>query len=311
MEGSVGNDNSQDLQGEYSPNNSGMNTGKEDKSKRSNSKGPARSKRRSKNDRQGRDYECDMCDKKYLSYPALYTHKKQKHSTPDASTPKNAAPINRRGRPPKNENITPLTERYFEAEDKRVGDTPSDLEDWYKIALSEFQTKNMTLDSKLFGLQLEYNENPLYKAIQHIINMDTSILSQSNKEEKVADDAFALYLRYCSEKVNEEFLIDIWKFIIFYREAFNQYGPEKYNSDDPNSKWEKQFYERLHKKYFDKSFSDLAPTEFLPDVANELFIFFQLQYNKMDITKDIIKDLTLNFTYWLHKCGLTTARVIV
>jgi hypothetical protein len=35
-------------------------------------------KRRSKNDNIGRDFACG-CGKKYLSYPALYTHIKTKH----------------------------------------------------------------------------------------------------------------------------------------------------------------------------------------------------------------------------------------
>ena len=38
-----------------------------------------RSKRRSKNDNVGRTYTCG-CGKSYLSYPALYTHIKQKHN---------------------------------------------------------------------------------------------------------------------------------------------------------------------------------------------------------------------------------------
>ena len=36
-------------------------------------------KRRSKNDNQGRNFRCG-CGKKYLSYPALYTHIKTKHN---------------------------------------------------------------------------------------------------------------------------------------------------------------------------------------------------------------------------------------
>jgi hypothetical protein len=36
----------------------------------------AKSKRRSKNDVDGRDFKCKYCDKTYLSYPALYTHMK-------------------------------------------------------------------------------------------------------------------------------------------------------------------------------------------------------------------------------------------
>ena len=38
----------------------------------------AKHKRRSKNDNQGRDFRCG-CGKRYLSYPALYTHIKTKH----------------------------------------------------------------------------------------------------------------------------------------------------------------------------------------------------------------------------------------
>jgi hypothetical protein len=36
-------------------------------------------KRRVRTDKQNRDYKCP-CGKSYLSYPALYTHLKQKHS---------------------------------------------------------------------------------------------------------------------------------------------------------------------------------------------------------------------------------------
>ena len=41
-----------------------------------------RSKRRTK-DASGRDHKCSFCQKTYLSYPALYTHLKNKHVGPD------------------------------------------------------------------------------------------------------------------------------------------------------------------------------------------------------------------------------------
>lgn len=43
--------------------------------------GRNRNKRRSKNDNEGRNHKCTLCGKSYLSYPALYTHIKQKHNT--------------------------------------------------------------------------------------------------------------------------------------------------------------------------------------------------------------------------------------
>ena len=49
--------------------------------------------RRSKNDNDGRNHKCQTCGKCYLSYPALYTHIKNKHSTSSGNGNK------QRGRP--------------------------------------------------------------------------------------------------------------------------------------------------------------------------------------------------------------------
>ena len=37
-------------------------------------------KRRSRYDTSGRDFKCNICEKTYLSYPAMYTHMKNKHA---------------------------------------------------------------------------------------------------------------------------------------------------------------------------------------------------------------------------------------
>ena len=42
-------------------------------------------KRRSKREVEGRNYICKLCSKSYLSYPALYTHYRQKHNTNNSS----------------------------------------------------------------------------------------------------------------------------------------------------------------------------------------------------------------------------------
>ena len=60
-------------------------------------------KRRSKNDVEGRDFKCNFCPKTYLSYPALYTHIKQKHSKgPDGEIRAPPTSGRGRGRPRKN-----------------------------------------------------------------------------------------------------------------------------------------------------------------------------------------------------------------
>ena len=54
-------------------------------------------KRRSKSEVEGRTHECKLCNKSYLSYPALYTHYKLKHNTNNSSG-------RGRGRPKKEQN---------------------------------------------------------------------------------------------------------------------------------------------------------------------------------------------------------------
>ena len=36
--------------------------------------------RRSRYETNGRDFKCQVCEKTYLSYPAMYTHMKNKHA---------------------------------------------------------------------------------------------------------------------------------------------------------------------------------------------------------------------------------------
>lgn len=68
-------------------------------------------KRRSKNDIQGRDHKCTFCDKTYLSYPALYTHMKNKHAKgPDGQPLINFNSGRGRGRPKKNSHLFPLNQ---------------------------------------------------------------------------------------------------------------------------------------------------------------------------------------------------------
>jgi len=81
-------------------------------------------KRRSKNDNQGRDFKCKYCEKTYLSYPALYTHMKQKHSKgPDGELRNPPTSGRGRGRPRKNpyQRLDPRTEDFFKAPERDGG----------------------------------------------------------------------------------------------------------------------------------------------------------------------------------------------
>ena len=84
-------------------------------------------KRRSKNDVNGRDFKCTFCDKTYLSYPALYTHMKNKHAKGPDGQPLIAFNSGRgRGRPKKNSlgsrnHVEPTSHYFFRTIDKVGG----------------------------------------------------------------------------------------------------------------------------------------------------------------------------------------------
>lgn len=84
-------------------------------------------KRRSKNDVNGRDFKCTFCDKTYLSYPALYTHMKNKHAKGPDGQPLIAFNSGRgRGRPKKNSlgsrnHVEPTSGYFFRTIDKVGG----------------------------------------------------------------------------------------------------------------------------------------------------------------------------------------------
>ena len=90
----------------------------------SNNEEHKKRKRATKKESDVRNFKCTQCDKSYLSYPALYTHCKQKHNTNNHSG-------RNRGRPKKEQNdlgfekdmYDPLTTDFFHKEE-RTGVTP-------------------------------------------------------------------------------------------------------------------------------------------------------------------------------------------
>ena len=113
---------------------------------------------RSKNDNWGRDFNCKYCDKQYLSYPALYTHIKQKHSRgPNGQIVSLPTSGRGRGRPKKNPNqrADPRTEEFFKTSEREGG--PIDpLSSFIEVYESIFYlTQNYNMNG--------FNQQPILK----------------------------------------------------------------------------------------------------------------------------------------------------
>eukprot|EP00347_Sterkiella_histriomuscorum_P012296 403369133 len=83
-------------------------------------------KRRSKNDNQGRNFRCG-CGKKYLSYPALYTHIKTKHNgvTPTGTNTSQFQTGRGRGRPRKIQTLVQDKEEQLKVQQQNQLINPS------------------------------------------------------------------------------------------------------------------------------------------------------------------------------------------
>lgn len=145
-------------------------------------------KRRSKNDVQGRDHKCSVCDKTYLSYPALYTHMKNKHAKgPDGQPLLQLNPGRGRGRPKKNasgvrfSHIEPTTEEFFKAKEKGGG--PIDPMTGFKEVYTEIFIKKAKPP-----IQEETNMNELEQTNEEKKMMMMMDDDDENEDEHMKDD---------------------------------------------------------------------------------------------------------------------------
>lgn len=248
-------------------------------------------KRRSKHDKEGRSHRCTLCEKSYLSYPALYTHAKTKHAG-DPSPTKNS-----RGRPRKaTENfVVKKINDFFDARE-RQGNTPDPL----KILLRTI----VRLDKKInWGLE-KYEEHPLIQVMQ-------------KGSRETCDCAFAEYCLQAARVTNEFYFEKICAIILGYRECLNKYGWYKLFKEQEESKheeddspkittcleWTVEQQSRMREEY-----SAVNEAEKLPEVANEFILLFAKEY-ELGVTDSEAIDITLNMCEWMHTNGLTKTQV--
>lgn len=210
--------------------------------------------RRSKHDNDGRIHKCAYCVKTYLSYPALYTHQKQKHSRGPGGELRAPPTSGRgRGRPRKNpyQRTDPKSEEYFNQPERKGG--PTDPLLWFhelfeillkgkyrsieeyplykelvQFSMKAGDAKGPESEKKVEGKGAEENKDGASKPDKNKNwkrNYDD--LSHYDKLDMLVDEIFALYLFRTSRKTNEMFYKTILAYVIFFRECLNKIGWQK------------------------------------------------------------------------------------
>ena len=254
-------------------------------------------KRRSKSDIQGRNYECEICLKSYLSYPALYTHRKLKHNTNINCSGRS------RGRPKKEVNGNNLEKRKYNpinytffSKEERTGrtDPKTEINKCIDTAFSELYSKENKERNELrnmkFNILIE-NHPFLYKFKQDKHDIYRNVIN----EYQIIDIVLIDYLNKMSMFCNSQYFTKLIKFVTLFREHVNKYN---YNKTKKNSE--------------NKEYTEVNDAENFPDSANEFITKFLHPKGKetdFGFNKEESIDLTQNLCYWLYENNYTCSKL--
>jgi len=242
---------------------------------------------------------CEECNKSYLSYAALYTHKRNKH---------NVIPITRR---PELFKISVHHQKF-----QYTNTDPMECFNPYEVLKN---IKNEYLDlsenlrsnsSTLFFIEdlnlrtKKTKQDSFLRIIDDYISKKNFSLDFPKGEETLksnVNNVFLVYSYLLLSIVNDNFYFKIvTKFIFFFREYLNIAG------------WE---YKRILMKYnlidfknFSEEFCVVNDCSELPDLIDN-FISIFIDINGLQPIKKELIDLSSNFCHWLLIKNLTNLKV--
>ena len=254
-------------------------------------------KRRTKNDNLGRTFICKLCGKSYLSYPALYTHCKQKHNTCNSSG-------RGRGRPKKDHGesfserlkYNPLDASYFLKDNRKGTTNQEDFEksifDAFNILYSENNyERNLSKDMNNYN---NINQHPFLREFlldKHDVNI------KIDDEKEISDKVFMDYLNKMSLHVNPNYFTTLIIFVTLFREFVNITELKKKNIKENNFN-------------NDVEYTSVNSAEDVPDLSNEFINeFLETDKKLFDFNKEDSIDLTQNFCHWMYENNFTSSKL--
>ena len=248
-------------------------------------------KRATKKESDVRNFKCPQCDKSYLSYPALYTHCKQKHNTNNHSG-------RNRGRPKKDPNemtadknlYDPQTPAFFQKEG-RNGNTP--VEKINECALNAFKfIYESNKDDVKKRLMKEYNKIEEHPFLGNFINDEHNVDVVIEDEKKPTDKVLMDYLNKTSVICGEKYFEKLIVFVTLFRENINL----------------------INKLEGNVEFTMVKEAEDVPEKSNEFitdFLFPEDQDGSFGFDKDESIDLTRNLCNWMYVHNFTCSKLFL
>ena len=289
-------DNNSELDKEEDDQNKNEETSNNKGDESHNKKSPKINKRRSKSEIEGRTFECKLCNKRYLSYPALYTHMKQKHKTNNSSG-------RGRGRPKKEgaeietekNKYNPVNPSYFSKEERTGKVEPVEINNCIDSAFYELYSINYKSRNEQRGMKFytHIEEHPfLSKFKNDIHNVNAKIIN----EQECTDIILISYLNKMSQYCKNNYYIKLIKFVTLFREHVNIVNKNKVVG---NAGEEKEFTEINNAEDVPDSSNEFITDFLTPDEKNEDFGF----------SKDESIDLTQNLCFWMYDNNFTCSKL--
>lgn len=245
--------------------------------------------RRSKHEQEGRIYQCD-CGKSYLSQPALNNHKKTKHPETLEGVEKRG-----RGRPRKYLPNAPgdfesnKFDTFFNNENRQKGSNEINIDNVIKNVFDFIYSEENK--KKFVSQPKDYNDISILKNLKENVENNTT----KEKKDKTCDEVFYEYLHFFKEKTNEEFYTLMIKFILLFRECFNNNKNKGKEADQKEN-----------------SAAVLTP-EGLPELCNEFYSEFMEPNNFFGLSSESDKSETIeliqHFCIWLFKNDYTKSKL--
>ena len=257
-------------------------------------------KRAKKNESDIRNYKCSYCDKSYLSYPALYTHCKQKHNTNNHSE-------RGRGRPKKEQvepnmdkiRYDPLTVNYFEREDRKGNTKVEEINECVKKAFAFLygnETENNNQEKIKERNMKEYTKIEDHPFLGKFLG-DEHDINKTYEDEKLPTDLVLMnYLNKMTNHCNEKYFEKLIIFVTLFREFINIINKDKAKEKD------KEFTETVEAEDVPESSNEFI-TDFLFPNEEEEFVF--------DMSKEETIDLTRNLCNWMYLNNFTCSKLFL
>jgi len=259
-------------------------------------------KRATKKESDIRNYKCEFCDKSYLSYPALYTHCKQKHNTNNHSGRGRGRPKKEQTSPNSEKNkYDPLTCAYFQKEERAGTTKVENINECVKNSFNYLYLNNENEENKdLFKLKFSKRKMKIYTKIEDhpflgkFLN-DAHDINSTNEDEKTPTDIVLMdYLNkmsiYCNEKYYEKLIV----FVTLFREHINITNKDKMKDN--------------------QEFTEVNEAEDAPESSNEFitdFLFPENNENEFGLGKEEAIDLTRNLCNWMYLSNYTCSKLFL